>query len=224
MIKFSHVYLDFHGFSLYDINLFINRGEKVTVFGAPGSGKTTLIKLLLRAILPKSGYILVNKINIARLKRDSLQRYRSFIGVMFQEQVFFENDSVFYNLFLPLLVSGQNYENLVERGKKILKTLDLYEKRDLRVKDLSFTERQLLSFGRALVRNSPIVILDDPIAQGDEKFRRRIKIALEELVSKNVTVFSTTSNPFWFEIFPSTPYKLEGGKLSILGQNELCYE
>jgi ATP-binding cassette subfamily B multidrug efflux pump len=174
---------------LKDINLTINTGEKIALVGMTGSGKTSIISLLLKFYNPQQGKILVNGNNIANINHQTL---RSQFGFVPQDIILFPG-SVFENLRLfdtnvPL--------SQVERAAgqiAIRKTIENFPSgfnTDLitRGVNLSVGERQLLSFARALVRNPDILILDEATSSIDPHTEHTIQEGLNTLLLNRTAI------------------------------------
>lgn len=165
---------------LTDFNLKANPGEMIALVGHTGAGKTSVINLLCRFYEPDSGRILVDGIDITKT---NLAGYRSQVGLVLQD---------------PFLFSGSLRENL-QRGKptatdeemeKALQIVGLKEENGLsldlllteRGQNLSFGQRQLVSFARALLADPRILILDEATAHVDTITEHHIQQALKVLL------------------------------------------
>ena len=190
-IEFDHVWFRYEGaqeYTLKDINLVINEGDKLAIVGENGSGKTTLIKLLMRFYTPTKGRILINGKDYLTFRNE--EYYRLF-------------STVFQDFNLMAFTIGENIgltENPedTEQIKQVLKRLELWDKIEKLPKGLdtpitkeylpdgvnfSGGERQKLSIARADFKNAPIMILDEPTSALDP-------IAEKKLYDKLYTIMS----------------------------------
>jgi subfamily B ATP-binding cassette protein MsbA len=177
------------------VNLRVGKGQVVALVGANGSGKTTLISLLLRFFAPARGQILVDGVDIAGV---TLRSLRDQIGLVTQEAVVF-SDTVRANI-----VYGANgmTDEAVYRAARLahvddfIRTLRVeqngsvtsgYEAR-ISARTLSGGQRQRIVLARAILRDPPILILDEATSQVDSESEQRIQEALED-VTRNRTTF-----------------------------------
>ncbi|HUV52654.1 MAG TPA: ABC transporter ATP-binding protein [Dehalococcoidia bacterium] len=149
--------------ALKNVTLSIARGEFIVILGPSGSGKTTLLNLIGGIDSPSSGEILVDGIDISTLDDKSLTDYRrKNIGFVFQ----------FFNL-IPTLTARENVEFAAELVKKprdtmeMLKMVGLKERADHYPSELSGGEQQRLAIARALVKDPPILLCDEPTGELD---------------------------------------------------------
>lgn len=173
-IEFSHVsfrYPRTEQYVLRDVNLRITAGEHLSIVGLNGAGKTTFIKLLCRLYDVTEGEILIDGINIKEYSEDE---YRKLFSVVFQdfklfafslrENIAFDKDASDIDINCALKLSG-----LYEDAKKLPEGLDtvLYKSFDEKGTELSGGQQQKTAIARAMYKNSPIVILDEPTAALD---------------------------------------------------------
>ena len=178
-----------------NVSLKIESGEKIAVVGVNGAGKTTLIKLISGLFLPQSGSIKINGIDSKKFGRDN---YYTFFSAVFQETT-----------PLPLSIAENitlcpkdeiDYEHLLSCIKlagfdEKIKTLKDKEQTNL-VKeinedavDLSGGEFQKLLLARALYKNSPIILLDEPTASMDPIAERDLYLQYEELTKNKTSIY-----------------------------------
>ena len=161
-------------FSYYEREVFKNfslkleDGKFYTLLGKNGSGKSTLVKLLLGIVKVKSGEILVDGKNI----NDNLYEVRKNIGMVFQNP---DEQIVSERIDEELAFSMENYGyssmEMRERIEEVLQEINLLEKRDLRISQLSGGEKQRLCIGSALMLKPKVLVLDEGTAMLDEKNR-----------------------------------------------------
>ncbi|MEM3737389.1 MAG: ABC transporter ATP-binding protein [Candidatus Bathyarchaeia archaeon] len=146
-----------------DVSLQIMKGEFVAVVGPTGCGKTTLINLISGLDRPISGEISIDQTRIDSLSEDDLTRLRATkMGVVFQAQNLFPELSVCENLELPLAILGFKGEAREAMVKDTLKEVGLNSLADRKAGNLSVGERLMVGIARALVKDPPIVLMDEP--------------------------------------------------------------
>ena len=193
-IEFNDVWYMYPGqteFTLKGINIKLNFCEKLSIVGINGAGKTTFIKLLMRLLSPTKGEILLNGINI---KNYSFSKYTELFSTVFQ-------DFIIYGYSVEDNISLNNNVD-TEKVKQTLKKIDLMERINLLPKkektlmtkkfddtgiDLSGGQQQKLAIARALYKNSPIYILDEPTAALSPQAEHDIYKHFQE-ITKNKTV------------------------------------
>ncbi|OGX61058.1 MAG: hypothetical protein A2471_03455, partial [Omnitrophica WOR_2 bacterium RIFOXYC2_FULL_45_15] len=174
---------------LKDINFSVSAGEVIAIVGPSGSGKSTLLDLLARFYDPQKGEILIDGINIRDV---SLKSLRGQIGIVTQETVLF-NDSVRANISyghtdidIKLIEEASRTANAQGFISQLPQGYDTFIG-DRGVK-LSGGERQRLAIARALLKNPPILILDEATSQLDTESERIVQDALNKLM-RGRTVF-----------------------------------
>lgn len=188
-IEFKNVNMSYDGENiiLKNINLKIERPMTVAVVGKSGSGKTTLINLVPRFYEPLDGCILINDIDYKNYKLDELRKNISYV---FQEPIIL-NMSIYDNLIYGLEnIEFKDVKSVCTKlglNSKILSLPDGYDtlinaKTDL----LSFGEKQLLSYARAILKNGDIVILDEVTSNLDLKFEQNIIDANKSLLKGKI--------------------------------------
>lgn len=174
---------------LKDINLEIRPGEKIGIVGPTGSGKTTMTKLLLRFYDPSEGSILMDGVDIRRIKLESLRRQ---IGLVIQEPVLF-NDTVGNNIAYGK--PGAAPEEIIASAKiaqahSFIMSMPLAYDTPVgeRGSRLSGGERQRIAIARAVISDPKILILDEATSSLDAITERKIKEALDEISRGRTTI------------------------------------
>ncbi len=196
IIEFSHVSFKYprsEKFVLRDINITIKSGEHLSVVGLNGAGKSTFIKLLCRLYDVTEGAILIDGINI---KEYSDKEYRKLFAVVFQDFSLFAF-SLRENIALDQKADDSKIEEALklsgfyEDAQKLPKGLDtmIYKGFDEDGTDLSGGQRQKTAIARALYKNAPIVILDEPTAALDPIAEYEIYRQFNSLVGGKTAIY-----------------------------------
>ena len=174
------------------INLHIERGEFVFVVGDSGSGKSTLIKLLLKELEPTSGVIRVNGVNLGRMKKRAIPKYRRKIGCVFQDFRLLKDSNVYENVAFAQRVVVTPTREIKKNVPAMLSLVGLAEKYKSYPRQLSGGEQQRVALARALVNSPDILLADEPTGNLDPKTSREIMKLLEEINARGTTVLVVT--------------------------------
>lgn len=180
--------------ALNDVSLRIKKGEFVFVVGDSGSGKSTMIKLLLRELTPSSGSIIVNGINVVKLRRRKIPKFRRNIGVVFQDFRLLKDRNVYDNVAFAQLIVQAKARDIRKNVPNMLSLVGLAGKYKARPKQLSGGEQQRVALARALVNNPPILLADEPTGNLDPKNTLEIMRLLDEINKQGTTVLVVTHN------------------------------
>ncbi len=215
MIQFYHVSKRYSGNirALNDLTLQVNRGEFVFLTGPSGAGKTTLLKLIYCEESPTQGEILVNGINISRIKPSQIPYLRRNIGIVFQDFKLLKDLTVFQNVAFALEVTGIRGKELKRRTWKTLRMVGLLDKMDETPLKLSGGEQQRVAIARALVNNPPILLADEPTGNLDPEITLDIINLLNNLNASGTTVVVATHNTDLVSKYSKMIIRLIKGKI-----------
>lgn len=160
--------------ALSDVTMIFPEGSMTFLTGHSGAGKSTFLKLLIRAQMPTRGKILVNEVNIAQMRESRLPRYRQNIGVVFQDHHLLASRTVFDNVAMPLRVVGLSEKDVARRVRPALTTVELDGKERLYPRHLSTGEQQRVGIARAVVSRPKILLADEPTGNLDPDLSRHI--------------------------------------------------
>ncbi|HMM79376.1 MAG TPA: ATP-binding cassette domain-containing protein [Pyrinomonadaceae bacterium] len=174
-IEFRDVELAFDDRVILDgINFTVRRGETKIVLGGSGSGKSTIIKLILGLLRADAGTILVDGEDITNADEQELTEMRKKIGMVFQEGALFDSLSVYDNVAYRLAEEGIDDDEIEHEVIRMLRFVDLEDAIDKMPIELSGGMRRRVGIARALVGSPSMVLFDEPTAGLDPPTARTI--------------------------------------------------
>jgi phospholipid/cholesterol/gamma-HCH transport system ATP-binding protein len=174
-IEFRDVHLAFDDHKVLDgISFTVMKGETKIILGGSGSGKSTIIKLVLGLLKPDAGRILIDGEDITDYDEAEMMRVRKKIGMIFQEGALFDSLSVYENVAYRLHEQGVPEEEVEEEVRRMLRFVNLEDAIDKMPNELSGGMRRRVGIARALVGDPKIVLFDEPTAGLDPPTARTI--------------------------------------------------
>jgi len=172
--------------ALKNINLNIKKGEIFAMLGPNGAGKTTLINIICGIVKASGGNVSVNNFDIIKDYRET----RSIIGLVPQELTLEQFETVFNNVSYSRGLYGKKPNP--KHIEKILKELSLWDKKDLRLRQLSGGMKRRVLIAKALSHEPSILFLDEPTAGVDVELRQDMWKIVNDLRNTGVTIILTT--------------------------------
>jgi len=219
MIQISELKLcDSEGRVIFeDLSLRLARGEWAFVVGPPGSGKSLLIKLICREILPQRGQILVDGRNIVRLGPEKLRELRRRLGVVLRDMPPLVHRTLLGNLIFKLRVLGFGREDAELRARKSLELVGLEGLAERRPYELCGVEAALFQLALAISHDPILLLLDDPFAGLKPQESERLLRVLEEVhLRGRLSLLVTAGERGLAERAPATILCLRSGRLKKL--------
>ncbi|MBP7415350.1 MAG: ATP-binding cassette domain-containing protein [Pyrinomonadaceae bacterium] len=174
-IEFRNVDLAFDDQVILDkISFTVRRGETKIVLGGSGSGKSTIINLILGLLKPDAGEILIDGEDVTGFDDQEMMRIRKNIGMVFQEGALFDSLSVYENVAYRLHEEKVDEEEVEHEVRRMLQFVNLEDAIDKMPSELSGGMRRRVGIARALVGNPSIVLFDEPTAGLDPPTARTI--------------------------------------------------
>ena len=182
---------------LEKLDLDVPQGGFLALMGPSGSGKTTLLNLIAGIDSPTSGSLEVGGIDIARLTRAKLTRWRAEnVGYIFQLYHLVPILSAFENVELPLLLAPLTRKERRQRVQTALELVGLADRADHRPTELSGGQEQRVAIARAIVANPRLLVADEPTGDLDRESAQQILTLLQDLVAEHgKTVVMVTHDP-----------------------------
>ncbi|MEK7653114.1 MAG: cell division ATP-binding protein FtsE [Patescibacteria group bacterium] len=196
MIKLVNVTKKFepNTLALKNINLHIEPGEFVSIVGQSGSGKTTVVRLLISEIRPTSGKIIIGGWDITNVNRRQIPALRCQIGVVFQDFKLLPKKTVFENVAFALEVSGTPKSRIAKIVPQVLDIVDLKDKTGRYPQELSGGEKQRVAIARALIHRPKVLLADEPTGNLDALNTKDIIDLLLKINEFGTTVVLVTHN------------------------------
>ena len=178
--------------ALRNISMTIEDGEFVFIIGRSGSGKSTLLKMLLKEVEPTTGKIVVNDMNLSKMPRKFIPKYRRKLGMVFQDFRLLKDRNVYENVAFAQRVIGASTRNIKESVPAMLKMVGLSSKYKFFPQQLSGGEQQRVAIARALINRPEILLADEPTGNLDGHNSMEIMRLLSEINKLGTTVIVVT--------------------------------
>ncbi len=201
--------------ALFDINLYVEKGEFVFLVGTTGSGKSSLLKLIYREVVPTSGDIYVNDRDITDMKRREVPYLRRHLGVVFQDFKLIPQKTVYENVAYALEVTGTPHREINSKVSRVLELTNLEEKNRRFPHQLSGGEQQRTSLARALVNSPTILLADEPTGNLDPESSWEIIQILNEINERGTTVLVATHNKEIVDMMRKRVIVVSAGRISV---------
>ena len=164
----------------------------VVLLWKSGSGKTSLVKFLIRQLRPPRKTIFFRKEDISRFSDSEVQKYRRNIWVIFQDFKLIEWKTVYENIAYNLEMRWEKQDKIEKKVNEVLYKVWLFDKKDVKIPYLSWWEKQRVAIARALVANPEFIIADEPTWNLDPITAKQIVDLLIELNNQGNTVLFIT--------------------------------
>ncbi|HZK75713.1 MAG TPA: ATP-binding cassette domain-containing protein [Candidatus Kapabacteria bacterium] len=183
-------------------NLRVEKGTLTVLFGAGGTGKTTLFKLLTGELKPDEGSVHVGNWDVAGLPNSHVAEYRRSIGVIFQDVPLLADRTAEGQILLPLELAGMNRARRRERMESIIERFQLQDVRETYPTLLSMGMRQRVAIARAVASEPLVLLADEPAAHLDAASAREIADIFKRENLRGMTILIGTSDEHFASYFP----------------------
>jgi cell division transport system ATP-binding protein len=200
--------------ALTDVSFVIEKGEFVFVVGASGSGKSTVIRLVLKEIEPTAGKIVVGGRDLGRLKRSKVPMLRRNIGCVFQDFKLLPNRTASENVAYALKVQGESSSGIRRKVPEVLNLVGLAHKMSSYPDELSGGEQQRVSIARAVVNHPPLLICDEPTGNLDPDTSVGIMQLLYRINRAGTTILMATHDREMVDKMRRRVIGLDDGRLA----------
>ena len=203
-----------HVTALDGVSFTIDKGEFVFIVGASGSGKSTIIRLMLKEIEPTDGRIIVGGRDLTRLKRSKVPLLRRNLGCVFQDFKLLPNRTAAENVAYALKVQGEPSAEIRKKVPDVMNMVGLSHKMNSRPDELSGGEQQRVSIARAVVNHPPLLICDEPTGNLDPDTSVGIMQLLYTINRSGTTVLMVTHDREMVDKMRRRVIALDKGRLA----------
>jgi phospholipid/cholesterol/gamma-HCH transport system ATP-binding protein len=201
---------------LDDISLDVKVGENAVVFGRSGTGKSVLLKCIVKLLVPEAGEIIVDGKSVYSLKEKELNELRKQIGFLFQGSALYDSMSVKENLEFPLIRNKKEMSSQQREVKvhEVLKAVDLEHAIDKMPDELSGGMKKRIGLARTIITEPKLILYDEPTTGLDPITVKEISELIKELQKDlNVTSIIVTHDLLCAQIISDRAIVLRDGKI-----------
>jgi cell division transport system ATP-binding protein len=203
-----------HVVALDGVSFTIEKGEFVFVVGASGSGKSTVVRLILKELEPTRGRIIVGGRDLGRLKRSKVPLLRRNVGCVFQDFKLLPSRTAAENVAYALKVQGESRASIRRKVPEVMTLVGLANKMNSLPDELSGGEQQRVSIARAAVNHPPLLVCDEPTGNLDPDTSVGIMQLLYRINRSGTTILMVTHDREMVDKMRKRVIQLEGGRLA----------
>ncbi|WP_293827923.1 cell division ATP-binding protein FtsE [uncultured Phascolarctobacterium sp.] len=215
MLKMTDVSKVYPGGSvaLQNVDIHIEPGEFVFVVGPSGAGKSTFIKMLFREVLPTTGSIFVNGVDILSLTPNEIPYMRRQLGIIFQDYRLLPDRTVYENVAFAMEVIETPRRKIKRRVLNVLDLVGLRHRCNAYPNELSGGEQQRIAIARAIVNDPVFVIADEPTGNLDPETSWDIMEIFKEINAEGTTIVMATHDKEIVDAMGKRVIAIEDGKI-----------
>ena len=199
--------------ALQDVNVHIELGEFVFVVGPSGAGKSTFIKMLFREVLPTTGSIFVNGVDILSLTPKEIPFLRRQLGIIFQDYRLLPDRTVFENVAFAMQVIEAPHRKIKRQVMNVLDLVGLRHRANAYPNELSGGEQQRIAIARAIVNDPVFVIADEPTGNLDPETSWDIMEIFKEINATGTTIVMATHDKEVVDAMGKRVIAIEKGRI-----------
>lgn len=218
VISFEDVTVRFEERTLFrNVTFSMKNGEFAYLIGSTGSGKSSLLKLIYRDLLPVSGSVRVNGTDVTKLRERDVPALRRSLGIVFQDFQLLSDRNVYENVAFALEVTGTRSREIKQRVLEVLSMVGLSHRRYDMPEDLSGGEQQRVVIARALANEPRLMLADEPTGNLDPEAARSIMDLFQQINRRGMTLLMVTHNYDMVRRYPGRTIKIQGESLVETG-------
>jgi len=220
MVNISHISKAFGDFVvLNDVSLTVNHGENLVVFGKSGTGKSVLLKCMVKLLAPDKGEVFIEGKNVHELSNGELKELRKNLGFLFQSAALYDSMSVRENLAFPLIRNFSFTKQEVEaKVKRALEMVSLEHAIDKMPSELSGGMRKRIGLARSIITQPKLMLYDEPTTGLDPITTKEISRLIRDLQKElEMTSIIITHDLACAQIISDRAIVLDQGKIKYEG-------
>ena len=216
VVRINDLHKSFDDLVVLDgVSLNVEMGQNMVVFGRSGTGKSVLLKCLMRLMLPDSGEIFIQDINVLNLNGKELNELIKDIGFLFQGSALYDSMSVRENLEFPLIRNfNLEADEINDRIHRVLEAVDLLEAIDKMPSELSGGMRKRIGLARSIITKPKLMLYDEPTTGLDPITSKEISTLIVDLQNAfKMTSIVVTHDVLCAKIIADCAIVLDGGHI-----------
>ena len=210
---------------LNDINLNIEKGEILSLIGPSGSGKSSLLKMLVGLLKPKSGNVILNNNQLNYSNNSDLRTIREKIAIVFQQYNLFQNMNVLKNVCIaPTKIQKRDKKKVEEQAINLLEKVGLKDKLKSYPDELSGGQQQRVAIARALCLNPEILLLDEVTSALDPELVQEVLDSVRLLASEGMTMLIVSHEMSFVKEVSSRVVFMDNGSIVEINDPKIIFE
>ncbi len=210
---------------LKEINLNVEKGEILSLIGPSGSGKSSLLKMLVGLLTPKSGEVSLNGYTVNYTSKSDLRTIREQIAIVFQQYNLFQNMNVLKNVCIaPTKIQKRNQKEVEEQAVTLLEKVGLKDKLKSYPDELSGGQQQRVAIARALCLNPEILLLDEITSALDPELVQEVLDTIRILASEGMTMLIVSHEMSFVKEVSSRVVFMDNGSIIEINKPNIIFE
>ena len=197
---------------LKGVDFRVSEAEVISIMGASGAGKSTLLQILGTLSTPDGGSLLIDGVDVLKLKGDKLAEFRNRrLGFVFQFHHLLPEFTALENVMIPAFIAGRSRKDAEQHAIELLRDLGLGERLNHKPSELSGGEQQRVAIARALINNPAVLFADEPSGNLDTKTKEELHNLFFRLRDKyGQTIVIVTHDPDLAGMCDRSLYMVDG--------------